>query len=162
MDSELKCICLVYCDIMDKLNTNPHMNKTCYFVCIFRINYHDIWYELFTFSILSINIFQAAWLLVVDTHATSFWSVKWVVITDIKEPRFFMSVVVTLSQSFIMYLKAHQFLQQGCFFFRYSFATSVTNWAQLFTDLLFFDTSSENSPLSCCLYFTFVMFLVLN
>ena len=32
-------------------------------------------------------------------------------------------------------LKAHKFVQQGCFFFRCSLATSMTNWV---TDLLFY------------------------
>ena len=29
-------------------------------------------------------------------------------------------------------------MQQGCFFFHYSLATSMTNWVKIFTDLLFY------------------------
>ena len=38
----------------------------------------------------------------------------------------------------IKHLKAHNFVWQGCFFFHYYLATSTTNWAQIFTGLLFY------------------------
>ena len=37
----------------------------------------------------------------------------------------------------ICLVKAHKFVQLGCFFFHYFLATSITNWAKIFTDLLF-------------------------
>ena len=39
---------------------------------------------------------------------------------------------------FFKQLKAHIFAQQGCFFFHYSLATSMTNWVKMSTDLLFY------------------------
>ena len=37
----------------------------------------------------------------------------------------------------INHLNAHNFMLQECFFFHYYLATSTTNWAQIFTGLLF-------------------------
>ena len=39
---------------------------------------------------------------------------------------------------FTRHLKAHKLVQQGCFFFHYSLATSMTNWALIFTGVLFY------------------------
>ena len=39
---------------------------------------------------------------------------------------------------FYSYLKAETFVQQGCFFFHHFLATSMTNRAQLFTDLVLY------------------------
>ena len=50
----------------------------------------------------------------------------------------------------IKHLKAHNFVWQGCFFFHSYLLTSTTNWAQIFTGLLFYacwDTSSEKTGL---------------
>ena len=37
-----------------------------------------------------------------------------------------------------LHLKAHKVIQQGCFFFHYSLANSMTSWAKMFTELLFY------------------------
>ena len=46
----------------------------------------------------------------------------------------------TYVEVFYFYLKAHmtQICQQGCFFFHHFIATPMTNWAQIFTGLLFY------------------------
>ena len=50
------------------------------------------------------------------------------------------------TKPFFMHLKAHKVMQQGCFFFHYSLATSMTNWAQPFL-CKFWDTPSEDTGL---------------
>ena len=50
----------------------------------------------------------------------------------------------------INHLKAHNFVWQGCFFFHYYLAILTTDWAQIFTGLLFYvcwDTPSEKTGL---------------
>ena len=53
----------------------------------------------------------------------------------------------------IKHLKAHNIVWQGCFFFHYYLAISMTNWAQMFTQFFFFfsctcwDTPSEKTGL---------------
>ena len=68
---------------------------------------------------------------------------------------------------FIMHLKAHKVVQQGCFFFiHYSFASSLTNFHRFVISCICWDTPRENTNMimSCikqmlydlwsCTYFT--------
>ena len=71
------------------------------------------------------------------------------------------------SEVFLSHLKAHTFVQQGCFFFHYSLTTLMTNGVKMFTDLicwvhqvrtLFFD-DYQMWPVPLILHFINVHFI---